>query len=98
MGILENCHHVALGLAAVLGVVPGPARDPEGALEAAPAPGPEGALGAAPAFGPTLGAVAVAAAEGAAVLAVIWGDRDERRIMRSWLSFSTTFAYLSTLA
>ena len=61
---------MALGLvAAVAAVVPGPAPDPEGALEAAAAPGPEGAREA--------GAAAVAA-EGVSVLVVTRGGRNGR--------------------
>ena len=97
--ILENGHHVAWDPAAVAAaaLVPGP----EGAQGAVPAPCPAGALGAVPvhlAESPA-GAAAVAAVvavEGAAALVVIRGDRDGRRIVRSWLSFSTTFANPST--
>ena len=99
MGIHENSHHVALGLVAAVAAVPGPAPDPEGALVAAPAPGPEGALEAAVirlAESPAGAAAAAAAAEGAAALVVTRGGRDGRRILRSWLFFSTTFANPST--
>ena len=83
MGILENGHHVALGLTAAVAAVPGPAPDPEGALEAAPAPDPEGALEAVAvrlAERQAGAGVAAVAAEGAAVLVVIRGGRDGRRI------------------
>ena len=82
MGILENGHHVAWGPAAVVAAAPVPG--PEGALGAVPAPGPEEALGAAPvhlAEGPVeVAAAAEVAAEAAAVLVVIPGGRDGRRI------------------
>ena len=62
---------MAWGLAAVVAVVPGPAPDPQGVLEAAPAPDSEGALEA----------VAVRLPAGAAAAAVVTrGGRDGRRI------------------
>ena len=97
-GIHENGHHVAWDPAAeaAAALVPGP----EGALGPVPAPGPKGALEAVPvhlAESPARAAVAVAAAaEGAAALVVIRGGRDQRRILRSWLTFSTPFANPST--
>ena len=76
---------MALGLAGAVAAVPGPAPDPEGALEVAPAPGPEGAREAvivrnAESPAGAGAAVAVAAAEGVAVLVETWGGRDGRRI------------------
>ena len=85
-------------MVAVVAPVPGP----EGALGTVPAPGPKGALGAVPVHiaGSLAGAAAaaVAVAEAAAVPVVIRGGRDRRRILWSWLSFSTTFANPSTPA
>ena len=89
MGILENGHHVTLGLVAAVAAVPGLAPGPEGVLEAAPAPGPEGARKAA-AIRPaesSVGAVGAAAAEGPVELVVTHGARDGRRIYRSSLFF-----------
>ena len=81
-GILENGHHLTWCPAAVAAAAPVPG--PTGALGAVPAPGPAGALEAVPAHpaeSPAGAAVeAAAAAEGAAALVVIRGDRDGRRI------------------
>ena len=81
MGILENGHHVALGLAAAVAAVLGPAPDPEGALVAAPVPGPGGAQEAvAVRLAERPAGAAAGAAEGAAALVVIRGGRNRRQI------------------
>ena len=74
---------MALGLAAAVGVVPGPAPDTEGALETAPTPGPEGAREAVVAPGREGArevAAAAAAVQGARALVVTRGGCDGRRI------------------
>ena len=70
-------------MAAAVAAVPGPARDPQGALWVARAPGSEGAREAAVAPRPegAREAAAVAAvAEWAVALVVTQGGRDGRRI------------------
>ena len=83
LGMLENGHHVAVGLVVAVAAVPGPALDPEGALGAARAPGPGGAQDAVAvrlAERPAGAAAAAAVAERAAALVVTRGGRDGRRI------------------
>ena len=74
---------MAWNLVAPVAVVPGPASDPEGALEGAPAPGPEGALEAVavrPVESPVGAAEKAAVAEEVAALVVAQGGRDGRLI------------------
>ena len=87
MGILENGHHVALGLAVVVATTPIPG--PAGALGAVPTPGPVGAPEVVPVhlaespMGAAAMAASAVAAEGAAAVVVTLCGRDGRWILRS---------------
>ena len=87
---------MAWGLAAAAAVVPVPVPRSAGAvLGPVPFMGYQGAVVVRPAES-AVGVAAAVTAEGAASLVAIRGGRDGSRILRSWLSFSTTFANPST--